>query len=102
MKVHTPSLPSPRMPPNSATVRSSSFCRAPFRSFSVSVVVGRAEIHFCKTVQRFGVDIPGVIVLIVFSGMLGFKGDMDSGSLIFGSCTDASEIMGRRACHSPK
>ena len=62
---HTPFLPRPGRSPSSFTVRSSSFWRRGCRCFSASVLTGRARIHFCMTVQMFGVGLPGVMALIV-------------------------------------
>ena len=58
---HTPSSPRPGVSPNSDTVRSSSSCNTCFRLISASLVVGRANTHFCIMVHTLGVGFPGVM-----------------------------------------
>ena len=106
----TPFVPRPGVSPNSATVRSSSFCKTSFLVLSASVVVGRAKIHFCITVHTFGVPISGVmalIALIVPFEKLGSASDREKGSPRPGSSVGVvisllSATTGNRACHSPR
>lgn len=108
-KMLTPSLPRPMVSPNSATVRSSSFWRTAFLSSSASVKVGKAWIHFCMTVHRFGIGFPGVMAfmaLIACFERARFGIERDSRSSIscssfFGVISSLSAMMGMRACHSP-
>ena len=85
-------------------MRSSSCWRTSFRSFSASLVVGRAKIHFCITVHRFGVGFPGVIALIAASegGVLVCDNEsVDSVSDSSGVIISPSNTIGSKACHSP-
>ena len=58
------------------------------------MVAGRASIHFCITVHRFGVPFPGVMPLIAAFERVGLHADSEFGS-------PGSNTMGNRACHSP-
>lgn len=78
-----------------------------FRLISASLVVGRAKIHFCITVQRFGVDFPGVIALIVASEGVTLAGANESEDSVSDPTSVAvvavpsSDTIGSKACHSP-
>ena len=92
------------MSPNSDTVRSSSSCNTCFRLISASLVVGRANTHFCIMVHTLGVGFPGVMALIWSR-----EGDDFGTSKVRGISCSASltvavrsaDMMGRVACHSP-
>ena len=67
-------------------------------------MVGRAKIHFCITVHRFGVDCPGVIALMAASegvDIVGMSESEDSVSDASGVTVSPSATIGSRACHSP-
>ena len=92
------------MSPNSDTVRSSSPCNTCFRLVSASVVVGRANTHFCIMVHTLGVGFPGVIALIWSWDGNDFgtsKGRVTSCSASLTMAVCSADIMGRVACHSP-
>ena len=101
---HTPSSPRPGVSPSSDTVRSSSSCNTFFRLISASLVVGRANTHFCIMVHTLGVGFPGVMALICSK-----EGDDFGASKVSGiSCSASSmlavrsaDMIGKVACHSP-
>ena len=101
---HTPSLPRPGRSPSSFTVRLSSFCKHCCRCLSSSVSTGRARIHFCMTVQMFGVGLPGVVALRVSNEGAVFKYESSRDVPVCPFCTvvvGPSETIGKTACHCP-
>ncbi len=101
---HTPSSPRPGVSPNSDTVRSSSSCKTCFRLISASLVVGRANTHFCIMVHTLGVGFPGVMALIWSRDGDDFGTCMVRGTSWSVSLTLAvrsADMMGKVACHSP-
>lgn len=101
---HTPSLPRPWRSPSSFTVCLSSFCNRGCRCLSASVSTGRARIHFCMTVQMFGVGLPGVMALRVSNGGADSKRESRRDVPVCPFCTAVVgplETVGKTACHCP-
>ena len=101
---HTPSSPKPGVSPSSDTVRSSSSCNTCLRLISASLVVGRANTHFCIIVQTLGVGFPGVMAMIWsregdFFGTSKSRGTSCSASSTL--AVRSTDMMGKVACHSP-
>ena len=99
----TPSLPNPGVSPSSATVRLSSCCSTAFRFCWAMLPIGRARIHFCITVQIFGVALLGVMAFISASNGIALAGEkamvISSWSYDLSSVGSAA-MMGKIACHS--
>jgi hypothetical protein len=105
----TPSDPRPFVLPSSLINRSNSHWRAAFLDFSALVEAGRAKIHFCMTVQIFGLTEQGEISTIACRIARSASDGSCAESCIMRPCrvfpltTPSSMLVtGKTPCHSPR